>query len=357
MKKFTIFMVLLLVLTGCTPADNGQGEELETQQKTFYETFDTQITYSEFTNDQEAFDERADFVEKEFTRLHKLYDNYRTYEGVHNVMTINNKAGIEPVEVDPDLFNLIKYSKDSYDKTLGYTNIAMGSVLEIWHDVREHNEGLDESETILPNQADLEAANQYTDINSIVLDEENMTVYIDNENTSIDLGAVAKGYATELVAQKLIDMGVEHGSINAGGNVKTLGERGNGRTTWGIALQNFDPDSSDYLEVLYLEGEESVVTSGDYQRFFMHDGQRYHHLINPFTLWPETTYRSVSIVTKDSGLADLLSTAIYLADEKESQEIIDNFEDEIGVIWATDEGKTNTPNMDNVMQSRGAESR
>lgn len=352
MKKIIGIISLCLILVGCS-------QSKEKYNTTFYDTFDTQVLYVEYADSKKSFDENAKFVKDEFTRLHQLYDNYRTYDGVNNVMTINQNAGKESVKVDEDLFNLIKFSIENFDKALGKTNIAMGRVLEIWHDIRESNEDADDDKTILPNEADLVEANKYTNMDSIILDEENKTVYIEDPNMMIDFGAVAKGYATELVAKKLEEKGIEHASINAGGNVRTIGSPGDGRKTWGVALKNPDLESSDYLDVLYIEGSNSVVTSGDYQRFFMNNGKKYHHIIDPNTLWPEDTYAAVSIITEDSGLADLLSTALYLSTKEEAKEILSNFADtEIGVIWADHEGnKTFTDNMEEIMASQGATSK
>lgn len=351
MKKFIGVLALLLILVGCS-----KGKEKYTS--TFYDTFDTQVLYVEYADSQSEFDQNAQFVQDEFVRLHQLYDNYRTYEGINNVMTINLNAGKEPVKVDEDLFNMIKFSLDNYDKVLGKTNIAMGKVLDIWHNIREENEGKEDSEIVLPNNEDLIEANKYTNIKNVVLDEENMTVYITDPNMGIDFGAVAKGYAVEIVAKELEEKGIKNASINAGGNVRTIGSPGDGRKTWGVALQNPDVESSDYLDVLYIEGSDSVVTSGDYQRYFMKDGKRYHHIIDPNTLWPSDTFAAVVVVTKDSGLADLLSTALYLSTKEEAEQIISNYDDEIGIIWADHDGnKTFTDNMKDLMQSQGAKSR
>lgn len=346
MKKILLTVLALLIfLVGC-----GEKQK-EKHSKMFYDTFDTQIQYLEYAESENKFNENYKIVQDEFTRLHKLYDNYRNYDGVNNVKTINDNAGKEPVKVDKDLFELIKFSKDNYKNTLGKVNIAMGSVLEIWHDVREKNEGLDESETTIPSQAELEEANKHTDINSIVLNEKDMTVYIEDPKVSIDLGATAKGYAVELVAKKLEAMNVENASINAGGNVRTIGKKPDGKA-WKIALQNPDLSSDQYLDIVNLDGSQSVVTSGDYQRFFMHDGKRYHHLVDPVTLQPALLYRSVSIITEDSGLADLLSTALYLSNEEETNKILENFKEQIDVIWATDSDKWNTKGLDNKLESK-----
>lgn len=342
-KKFLIILALVLFLVGC-----GQKTK-EKYSKMFYDTFDTQIQYLEYAESEDKFNENFKFVKEEFTRLHKLYDNYKNYEGINNVKTINDNAGKDPVKVDKDLFDLIKFSKENYEKTLGKVNIAMGSVLRIWHDVRENNEGVEESKTIIPTQKELEEANKYTDINAIELNEKDMSVFIKDPEVSIDLGATAKGYAVELISKKLEDKKIESASINAGGNVKTIGKKPDGKP-WKIALQNPDLESTEYLDILDLDGTMSVVTSGDYQRFFMHKGKRYHHLIDPKTLQPALIYRSVSIVTEDSGLADLLSTALYLSDQDEAKKILENYKEKINVLWATDTEKWNTEGLDNILE-------
>lgn len=351
MKKILLFLSLVFVFTGCS-------SKKEKHANIFYDTFDTQIIYLEYTKTEKEYEENYNFVKDEFTRLHKLYDNYRSYKGINNISTVNEKAGKEAVVVDKDLFDLVKFSIDNYEKSLGYTNIAMGSVLDIWHDVREKNKELEESERILPDRADLEEADKHTDINNIVLNEEDSSIYIKDPKTQIDLGSVAKGYAVELIAQKLEEKGVENGSINAGGNVRTIGKPGDGRETWGVALQNPNMEAKGFLDVLYIEGSKSVVTSGDYQRFFTYKGKNYHHLINPYELEPTENYRAVTVVTKDSGLADLLSTAFFLAKPEEYDKLIENYKDQdIGLIWANETIEKNTDNMDEIMASKGAKSR
>lgn len=345
MKKIISILSMVLILVGC-----GSNSK-EKYTNIFYDTFDTQVQYLEFASSEDEFNKNFNYVKEEFTRLHRLYDNYRKYEGINNVYVINEMAGKEPVKVEDDLFNLIKYSIENYDKTLGKVNIAMGSVLEIWHDIREENEGIeDDTKTLIPDKNELEKANKHVDINQIVLDEKEKTVFIKDPNVQIDLGATAKGYATELVSKRLEEKGVDSASINAGGNVRTIGNKPDNKK-WGIAIQNPYQDGQDFLEVLYFNGSNSVVTSGDYQRYFMHNGKRYHHLIDPNTLFPEDLYRSVSIYTKDSGLADILSTAIYLSTEEEAKEILSNYEDEIGVIWADDNGKWMSDNMKDVVKN------
>lgn len=347
-RKLIIVLAISMILSSCS-----KKVKLESFKNTFYGTFDTVITYLAFEENEKNFEKNYEFVEKEYQRLHKLYDRYNSYEGVVNVKTINENAGIKPVKVEKDLFDIIKFSIDNYEKTKGKVNIAMGSVLEIWHKYRLQNEGLKENETRIPKKEELLEANKNVDINNIVLDEKNMEVYIKDPKLSIDLGSVAKGYATELIAKKLVERGVKHAIINAGGNVRVIGKPGDDRKTWKIALQNPDLNSSDPLDILSIN-DKSVVTSGDYQRYFIHKGRNYHHIIDPITLEPGGEFSSISIVVKDSGIADLLSTAVYLSSKEEALEIIKNYED-VGVVWySMNSGKDNTENLDEYLESKNS---
>ncbi|MDO5027346.1 MAG: FAD:protein FMN transferase [Tissierellia bacterium] len=355
--KASLILAFLLILSACS-------EKLEARDQIFYETFDTSIRYLSYTASEKEFEEEYQLVYDEFSRLHKLYDNFNSYKGISNVKTLNDNAGKGPLKVDEDLFNLIKFSIDNYEKTNGKLNIAMGKVIKLWTDARNHNikESLDledshkeiaEEEKIIPSDRQLEEAGKHMDIKDIVLDQDKMTVEIKDPDLIIDLGAVAKGYATELVAKKLEEKGVKHASINAGGNVRTIGSPGDGRNKWGIGIQNPDLKSQDNLEVLFI-GKTSVVTSGDYQRYFTKDGVKYHHIIDPKTLKPEGNFSSVTIVTEDSGLADYLSTVIFLSTKEEAEEIIKNYED-VNILWySKDENKSFTEDLVKFMKSQGA---
>lgn len=365
MKKRIVILLLalMMVLAAC-------GEKpLTKEEGVFYGTFDTMIMFVSYTKTKEEFNEQYAFVESEFKRLHNLYDGFNQHEGITNIYELNKNAGKGPMKVEKDLFDLIKFSIDNYEKTNGKMNIALGSVTKIWMDARNRNselgtdhthEGEDhdhESEIYIPTMDELNEANKHTNIKDILLDEANMTVELKDPLMRLDVGAIAKGYATELVIDGLKDKGVKHASINAGGNVRTIGTPGDGRPKWGLAIQNPDENNSDYLEVLYI-GETSLVTSGDYQRYFEKDGVRYHHIIDPDTLMPKTLYNSVSIITEDSGLADYLSTTLYLVDKKEAEQILSRFDEEINVLWySKEEGKTNTKGLDEFMESKGAQAK
>ena len=306
----------------------------------FLDTFDTVITLIGYTDSEEAFTRQAATAHEMYLYLHKLFDNYNSYEdeGIVSVYTVNERAAQEPVAVDPILFSLLTFCKNQYAAAQGQTNVAMGSVLRLWHEYREA--GLDDPESAqLPPMDALTAAAEHIDIDDLVLDAEAQTVYFADPQLKLDVGAVAKGYATEIVAQLLTAGGMPSFTISAGGNVRTGEPPMDGRRAWGVGIQ--DPDGAvfgtqDIVEALYLSNL-SVVTSGDYQRFYEVDGVRLHHLIDPDTLMPGAFYRSVTIVTQDSGYADFLSTAAFLMPYDESRAFIESL-DGVEALWLFEDG-------------------
>ena len=327
-------VLALSVFTGC--------EAKPKQAKfngTIWDSFDTIISIVSFNDNEEQFNDFMKTARERYSYYHKLFDIYNNYPDMVNAKTINDNAGIQPVEVEKELFDLIKFSIEWHEKTDGKVNIAMGSVLKIWHDVRTYAEF---NEPILPDMEKLEEANKHTSIENIILDEENMTVYISDPECSIDLGAVAKGYATELICDELGEKYANF-AISAGGNVKVNGHPQDGRTRWGIGIQNPVVDDNfqmmgGNLDLAFLYGDLSLVCSGGYQRFFVLDGQRYHHLIDPETLFPKNTYDGVSILCEDSGMADALSTAVFMMEPEEALAFIDTIPD-AECILVTEDGQ------------------
>jgi len=235
---------------------------------------------------------------------HQLFDIYNEYEGISNLKTINDMAGQAPVEVDRRIIDLLLDCKEYYVLSGGMVNVAMGSVLKLWHNAR--NEGInDPLNAKLPDMEQLTEASKHADLNAVILDEEKSTVYISDPELQLDVGAVAKGWS----AQRVAETAPKGLLISVGGNVCATGPKDEKGTPWVVGVQN--PAGDNYLHTIYVS-EESVVTSGDYQRCYVVGGKLYHHIIDPETLLPGTYWRSVTIVCGDSGLADALSTALFL---------------------------------------------
>lgn len=306
MKQFLSLLLLLALLCGC--AGPALQEEPKIYEASFLNLFDTITTIKGAAESKDAFSETAQQIHAELLHYHQLFDIYNDYDGLNNLKTVNDQAGISPVEVDTAIIALLKDCRTYYDLTGGKVNVAMGSVLHLWHIARNHGIN-DMANAKLPDMAELEEAAKHVSFESILIDEEASTVFISDPAVRLDVGAVAKGWAAQRVAEKA-PVGL---LISVGGNVCATGPKLEDGTPWVIGVQ--DPDSNEYLHTLYVS-DTNVVTSGDYQRTYLVDGKLYHHIIDPETLMPSTYWRSVTIVCNDSGLADVLSTALFLMERE-----------------------------------------
>lgn len=355
MKRIAYIILIAVIITsllaGCT-----KQTKYEKYDDTFFDTFDTITTVVAYTENKEEFDSYMVKIKDRFLELHKLYDKYNDYEGINNIKTINDNAGVEPVKVDQEIIDLILFSKEWYYKAGEETNIAMGPVIKIWAEYRDMAEANPE-DAKLPPMEDLIEASKYTDIEKVIVDEENSTVYLEDPNMSLDVGSVAKGFATELVAREIEEEGLKSVLISAGGNIRGVGKPLDGlRERWGVGLQNPDKtlfDTGNVLDTVFVN-DQSVVSSGDYQRYYMVGDMRVHHVIDPKTLMPGDYYRAVTIVTPDSGLADFLSTSVFLLPFEESYQLVESLED-VEALWVMKDGTIEaTEGMKEIMGSHGA---
>jgi len=320
-------------MCACTKKENAQGDMggKEKFSETFFDAFDTVITITAFCESKEEFDTLFNTAKEMFTSYHKLFDIYNSYDGITNLKDVNDNAGEKEVTISAELAEFLIYAINAYEYTNGKMNIAMGSVLRLWHDAREKANAGETSSDIVPSQEVLTKANKHTNINDVILDTERLLVSFKDSELKLDVGAIAKGYATQLVAKKLTEMGYTSVLINAGGNVTTTGAKPNG-DLWTIGIQNPQTGGGEgYVELISI-AEMSVVTSGVYERNFTADGVTYHHIIDPNTLYPENRFQSVSIVTKQSGLADALSTAVFNMDLEEGKAYIEKL-DGVEAMW------------------------
>ena len=324
-RVFSLVLALALLLCGC------QGAPAEPKQysATFLTVFDTVTTVVGRDTSEEAFTQKAQAVHDALLVYHQLFDIYNEYEGLNNLKTINDHPG-EAVTVDRAVIDLLLDCKRYCVLTDGRVNAAMGSVLYLWHEARE--DGLNDfANACLPDGDALAEAAKHTSWDSVVIDEENSTVTITDPALRLDVGAIAKGWSVQRVAEAAPGGLL----ISVGGNVCATGPKDESGTPWVVGVQ--DPDGGEnYLHTLYLT-KGSMVTSGDYQRAYMVDGEMYHHIIDPDTLYPGKLWRAVTVVCPDSGLADALSTALFLLPIEEGQRLLD--ECESVAMWVDADGE------------------
>ena len=346
MKKITSILIVFILtlsslfcLAGCKDPEEPTPNYVTRTKYVSFSHFNTVTmisTYGDTT--EEEFNNYVKITDEMFGYYHKLFDIYYEYSGVNNIKTINKNAGKAPVEVDEELIIFLEYCKELYTITKGKTNIMLGSVLKIWHDARETAEeyGGYLDEKMLPTKESLAEAATHTSIDLLVIDREAKTVYITDPKASIDVGAIAKGYTAQKVADKLKSMGANSMAINAGGNIITIGRRPTG-DNWKVGITNPDKTSDETIKCRVEIGEIALVTSGDYERYFVSGDKRYHHITDPETLMPADYFASVSIFTSDSGLADALSTALFCMSYEEGIALIEDI-GEVDVLWIYKDG-------------------
>ncbi len=336
-KYIPAFAAILFVILGIfLPYINGTDNlNQERYTKTYLEAFDTVTQFIGYADSDTVFQEHAEILNAELETYHKLYTIYTSYDGINNLRTINQNAGIAPVKVDQKIIDLLKFSIDLYQKTDGQINIAMGSVLSIWHTYR--NDGINQPENAkLPPMERLEEASKHCDINNIIIDEEASTVYLADPEMSLDVGSIGKGYAVQKVAEYAIELGYDNLIINVGGNAFLIGTLPNGED-WTVGIQNPDLEAPNQKLKEVACSNACLVTSGDYQRYYVVDDVEYCHIIDPDTLMPAEYFSAVSILSNDSGVADALSTALFCMPYEEGVALVNSMEN-TEAIWVFEDG-------------------
>lgn len=349
-KIVMIFVISSVLFAGCSsqqPSSYPTAATTEAYKNTSLDAgiFDTTYAYQEAPKTSNSATNYQNSL-TELKQYSDLYDIYNNYDGLNNLKTINDNAGIQPVKVDQKIIDMLLLAKQFYDYSNGEFDITMGSVLKIWHNYREVGMSLNEKgeNAPVPTQTELNAVKDETGWDKVVINEEESTVYITDRNVSLDVGGIAKGYAAEQVAKDLSNQGIGGGYVNVGRNIRLLGAKIDG-SAWRIGITNPSSETGDSLLALDVEPSDSVVTSGDYERYYIgNDGNRYAHIIDPQTLFPATYYHSVTIITDDSGVADCLSTTLYTMSIEDGKNTIAAYEKatnkKVSAVWIMDTDKT-----------------
>lgn len=328
--KATLSVLLLFVMTvsavGC-----GAAPQPKPKQWMSYDYFDTYVTFYDYSKDgDDAFRQRRDTVAGVIKYYHELFDIYEPHEGVAGLYEINSKAGVSAVTVDEELIDFLVYAKEMYALTDGAVNIAMGSLLSLWHEYREGG-------VAIPSYKELTARAEHCDIDSIVIDREASTVMITDPEASLDVGAIGKGYAVEMAAKSLLALGATSCVVDGGGNLRTIGTKPDGKG-WVTAITNpRAPAGADFSHKVILS-DSSMATSGDYQRYYVVDGVRYHHIIDGETLMPAREFSSVSVMCESAALADALSTALFVTSYEDGLRLVEGL-DGVEALWIFSDGE------------------
>ena len=265
-------------------------------------------------------------AEKSIQLIDKIEQMMSFYNTSSQISHINYKAGQSWITVSPELFFVIEESKRYARLTKGVFDISVAALTALW----QYYGKLEK----VPPESLIEKTLKLVDYEGILLDEDNKKVKLERKEQKIELGGIAKGYAANRIIELYREMGIKSGIINLGGNVSLLGSRYDG-APWGVGIQNPNRDRDKCLGIVLL-ADTSVVTSGDYERFFQKGNRLFHHILDPYTGYPaKSELRSVTVIHPDSMLADVLATTIFILGMGKGVELIKHFGD-VELIIVTD---------------------
>ena len=243
-------------------------------------------------------DEYIDMAISEITRIEKLISSW---DENSQTSEINRNAGLNPVKVDTELFNLIQRGIGISQLTDGAFDISYASMDKIWK--------FDGSMTVMPSEESIKASVAKVGYHNIILDKENQTVFLKLAGMKIGFGAIGKGYAADKAKDLLKSKGVVAGIINASGDMNTWGKQPDGKE-WKVAITN--PMDKNKVFALLPITNGAVVTSGNYEKYVNFNDVRYTHIIDPRSGYPATGIISVTVFAPKAELADALATSVFV---------------------------------------------
>lgn len=287
----------LLVLFLC-------GGYLLQSQKRYYTSSATELIMGsrfEITIVDENKTAADSYVAKAIAEIRRLENIISSWKPNSETSKINNNAGIGPVKVSTELFELIKRSKSISELTDGAFDITYAALDTHWK--------FDGSMTHFPTDEELKGSVSKIGYDKIILDEPNQTVFLKDKGMKIGFGAIGKGFAADWVKEKFKNLGVTGGLINASGDLTTWGTQESGKK-WVIGITN--PMEPGKVFAWLPIDDSSIATSGDYEKFIEYQGKKYSHIIDPRTGMPTTGIKSVSIFAKSAELSDALATSVFI---------------------------------------------
>lgn len=270
------------------------------------------------------------YIDKAVEEIQRIESVISSWDPNSETSTINQNAGLKPVKVSSELFDLIQRSIAISKITDGAFDITFASVDKVWH--------FDGSMKHLPDPKLVENSVRKVGFEKIVLNKKEQTVFLKEVGMKIGFGGIGKGYAADKAKKMLINDGVVAGIINASGDMNTWGTQPNG-DDWFVAITN--PMNKQHAFATLPISNKAVVTSGDYEKFVTLNNKRYSHIINPKTGYPATGIVSVSVISASAELADALATSVFVMGVETGLDRINQLSN-IECIIIDEEGKIHT---------------
>jgi FAD:protein FMN transferase len=294
-----LLLAALLAALGTAPAAAQEGAEVGRKHHFQSQSMGTLVDLTLWTDDGSAASAAAQAVFEEFERLDQLMSNWvETSE----VSRINAAAGLKAVQVSDETLRIVLLAQKAARKTAGAFDITVGAYRGLW----KFDQDLDGT---LPAPEEVQARRKLTGYRDLLVDSRKRTVRLRRKGMAITLGGIAKGYAVDRAAAILRDRGLKDFIVQAGGDLFVSGTKGSQKWRVGIRDPRGARDATFALTELV---DRTFSTAGDYERGFVKDGVRYHHILDPKTGYPTRGCRSVTVIAKDALTADVWDTALFV---------------------------------------------
>ncbi|WP_310831843.1 FAD:protein FMN transferase [Paenibacillus pedocola] len=307
---------------GATVSEEGGTKALS---QTYY-IYDTVVNIKVFGDKatQQNMDDIQQLLERMDTEFSRTKEDGELY-------AVNQAAGKEAVTVSDETLDVVKQSLKYAEEMDGLFDPTIGPLVDLW--------AIGEGGEHVPDQADIDAAKSLTNYKDVIIDEAAKTIKLAKEGMVLDMGGIGKGYAADRIAEYLKEQGLDSAMINLGGSsIIALGNKPNG-SPWNIGLQ--DPDQSRGTQLGTIKISDEVIdASGVYERFFMQDGVRYHHILDPRTGFPsQNGLKSITIMSPNATDADALSTGVFLMGLEEGMKYLESLPEKVDAFFITDDNK------------------
>lgn len=341
--KFRLGIILFIVafaITGCA-AQSAEGaqvkgtSELKSEKKDIYDRSEFVLgTIVSIRLFEDGSEEALDIV---FDRMAEIEERMSFNSNESEVIEVNEAAGISPVIVSEDTFEVISAAIEFADKSGGKFDPTIGPLVKLW--------GIGSEDASVPSDSDRKNAVQLANWKDVELNSSDFSIFLREENMELDLGAIAKGYASDEAVRLLKDNNISRAIINLGGNVYAFGEKADS-SPWKIGIQNPFSTRGEYIGIVSLKNK-SVVTSGVYERYFEQDGVKYHHILDSKTGFPvDNELASVTIISESSINADAMSTVLFAAGVEEGLKFIERYYPDVDAIFVTKDKNVYSTGLD-----------
>lgn len=252
---------------------------------------------------------RKDALNTACQRVLEIDDRMSVFKKNSDIMKINRSAGIKSEKINKDTFEVLKRALKFCKLSKGSFDITIRPLTCLW--------GIGKKQRFIPNKREIEEKLKLVNYNDLYLDEKKGEAYLRKKGQAIDLGGIAKGYAADEVRRIFLQYNIENALINLGGNIVAMGHNSSGEP-WNIGVQNPLAPRGEYIGIVKVVNK-TIVTSGSNEQFFIKDGIRYHHIINPNTGYPVNNgMLSVTVLSEASIDADAITTALFVKDINDS---------------------------------------